>query len=667
MVQRLRVRGSIALVGALVAGGALAVQPTPTAEAAPTLQATTVVSGLSYPWDITWVGDLMLYDLRAGQVWSKRGGNAPRRVAISGFPSLYVNSEGGLLGMVSDPSAATNKRFYTCQAVRDSAGNPLDVRVLRWRLTGDTTAVSDGSPVVTGLPVTSGRHSGCRLRFGGDGKLYVGTGDAATGTNPQNLGSLGGKVLRVNANGTVPTDNPFYSRGGNARYVWNYGHRNIQGLAVRPGTTELWSAEHGTSRDDEINLSVRGGNYGWDPVPGYDETTPMTDLGKFPTARVALWSSGDPTVATSGATFLRGSAWGEWQGALAVGLLKGQGIYLMRFNPSPTTTRPATVTRMAIAQGYGRIRAVQLGPDGALWFTTSNGTDDKIVRITPRATVPRRSGGSLISPVGVTAARTGSQVTTFIRGTNDAVSFKRSTNDGASWGSWISAGVTSTDAPSATSSRSGRVDLFTRNSARQLVHTWYQDGIRKGSANLGGTVVAQHGASLGNGTMDVFAVATTGSAWRKHFDGTRWKGWISAGGVFTSGLSASANPASGGNLVTGRGTNGATYERTFYPTTATSSWVQRGDNLAAWSDRALGDAWPGRALVAVGNGVDGRAVVQRGSLLVGTPQAFTSAPDVVTRADGTFLLFGRGSGGELRVYDGRVGAFTSTSLGGIVR
>ena len=667
MVQRLRVRGSIALVGALVAGGALAVQPTPTAEAAPTLQVTTVVSGLGYPWDITWVGDLMLYDLRAGQVWSKRGGNAPRRVAISGFPSLYVNSEGGLLGMVSDPSAATNKRFYTCQAVRDSAGNPLDVRVLRWRLTGDTTAVSDGSPVVTGLPVTSGRHSGCRLRFGGDGKLYVGTGDAATGTNPQNLGSLGGKVLRVNANGTVPTDNPFYSRGGNARYVWNYGHRNIQGLAVRPGTTELWSAEHGTSRDDEINLSVRGGDYGWDPVPGYDETTPMTDLGKFPTARAALWSSGDPTVATSGATFLRGSAWGEWQGALAVGLLKGQGIYLMRFNPSPTTTRPATVTRMAIAQGYGRIRAVQLGPDGALWFTTSNGTDDKIVRITPRATVPRRSGGSLISPVGVTAARTGSQVTTFIRGTNDAVSFKRSTSDGASWGSWISAGVTSTDAPSATSSRSGRVDLFTRNSARQLVHTWYQDGIRKGSANLGGTVVAQHGASLGNGTMDVFAVATTGSAWRKHFDGTRWSGWISAGGVFTSGLSASANPASGGILVTGRGTNGATYERTFYPTTATSSWVQRGDNLAAWSDRALGDAWPGRALVAVGNGVDGRAVVQRGSLLVGTPQAFTSAPDVVTRADGTFLLFGRGSGGELRVYDGRVGAFTSTSLGGIVR
>lgn len=667
MVQRLRVRGSIALAGTLLAAAALAVEHPPAAEAAPTLQVTTVVSGLSYPWDITWVGDLMLYDLRGGQVWSKRGSNAPRRVAISGFPSIYVNSEGGLLGLVADPAASSNKRFYTCQSVRSSSGGPLDVRVLRWRLTSDTTAVSDGAPVVTGLPITTGRHSGCRLRFGTDGKLYVGTGDAAVGTNPQNLGSLGGKVLRVGWNGSIPTDNPFYSRGGRARYVWQYGHRNIQGLALRPGTNELWTAEHGTSRDDEINLSVRGANYGWDPVPGYDESTPMTDLGKFPNARVAMWSSGYPTVATSGATFLRGSAWGEWQGALAVGLLKGEGIYLMRFNPSPTTTRVASVSRVAVAQGYGRIRAVQLGPDGALYFTTSNGSNDKIVRIRPTATVPSRSGGSLISPVGVTAARTGTQVMTFVRGSGDAVMFRRSTNDGSSWGAWTSAGVTSTDAPSATSSRAGRVDLFTRNASRQLVHTWFQDGIRKGSANLGGTVIAQHGASLGNGTIDVFAVATTGSAWRKHFNGTSWSGWVSAGGVFTSGLSASAKAANGTILVTGRGTNGATYERVFTPSGSSTGWVRCYDNLAAWSDRALGDAWPGRALVAVGNGVDRHAVVQRGSTLTGLAAVFTSAPDIVTRSDGTFLLFGRGSDGHLWVYNGRPGAYTSTSLGGTVR
>ena len=161
------------------------------------MQVTTVVSGLSYPWDLTWVGDLLLYDLRAGQVWSKRGTAAPRRVTISGFPSIFAQGEGGLLGMVADPAATTNSRFYTCQAVRNAAGGALDVRVLRWRLTSDTTATSDGAPVVTGIPLSSGRHSGCRLRFGADGYLYVGTGDAAIGTNPQNLQSLGGKVLRV--------------------------------------------------------------------------------------------------------------------------------------------------------------------------------------------------------------------------------------------------------------------------------------------------------------------------------------------------------------------------------------------------------------------------------------------------------------------------------------
>ncbi|MGL4743870.1 MAG: PQQ-dependent sugar dehydrogenase, partial [Dermatophilaceae bacterium] len=122
------------------------------AVAAPSVDVTTVVSGLSLPWDLTWVGDLLLYDLRAGEIWSKRGSNAPQRVSISGAPTIFAQSEGGLLGMVADPAAATNQRFYTCQSVRDSAGDPSDVRVLRWRMTSDTTAVSDGSPVVTGIP-----------------------------------------------------------------------------------------------------------------------------------------------------------------------------------------------------------------------------------------------------------------------------------------------------------------------------------------------------------------------------------------------------------------------------------------------------------------------------------------------------------------------------------
>ncbi len=257
-MSRSRLVSPLAVVG-LGLALALGAGPSPTASAEPTIQVTTVVSGLSSPWDLTWVEpDLMLYDLKAGQVWSKRGAAAPQQVTITGFPAIFNVGESGLLGMVADPASATNRRFYTCQAVRNAAGAALDIRVLRWRLTSDTAATSDGAPVVTGIPLTSGRHGGCRLRFGTDGYLYVGTGDAAVGTNPQNLASLGGKVLRVGWNGAIPADNPFVARGGNARYVYNYGHRNVQGLATRPGTNELWSVEHGTDRDDEVNLVGAG-------------------------------------------------------------------------------------------------------------------------------------------------------------------------------------------------------------------------------------------------------------------------------------------------------------------------------------------------------------------------------------------------------------------------
>ncbi|MCU1535787.1 MAG: putative soluble aldose sugar dehydrogenase [Humibacillus sp.] len=686
MEQRRRVRISIATAAALLTAGLAAGPPlsaaatppaalpavAPAAPAAPALatapsvSVTTVVSGLSFPWDLTWVDGLMLFDTRPGQVWSKRGSAAPQRVTIAGFPSIYASSEGGLLGMVADPRAATNQIFYTCQAVRDSSGNALDVRVLRWRLTSDTTAVSAGTPVVTGIPVVSGRHSGCRLRFGTDGKLYVGTGDAAVGTNPQNLSSLGGKVLRVGSDGTIPTDNPFYSRGGNARYVWGYGHRNVQGLAQRTGTSEMWSAEHGTGRDDEINLALRGANYGWDPVPGYDESTPMTDLTKFPSATRAAWSSGYPTVATSGATFLSGAGWGEWQGALAVGLLKGEGIYLMRFRPSPTTGSVATTVRLPQAQGFGRIRAVQQGPDGAIWFTTSNGTDDRIVRIAPTASVPVVRAGSLISPTGVTAARTGTAITAFVRSTGDRVNYRRSTDDGRTWSPWAYAGVTSTDAPSAAASSSGRIDLFTRDASRRVVHTWFVNGVRQGSAVLGGAVIAQHGSSVGGGTLDVWGVAPDGTGWRNHYDGSRWSGWRSIGGIFTSGLSAAADQVTRTTIVTGRGTGGLTHEETFTATGGGSRWVAIGARTAGWSDRALGDRWNGNPRIAVSSGVDRNAVVERGGLVLGVTATFTSAPDVVSRSDGTFIMFGRSTDGALWSYDARSGGYANVSLGGTV-
>jgi hypothetical protein len=154
---------------------------------------------------------------------------------------------------------------------------------------------------------------------------------------------------------------------------------------------------------------------------------------------------------------------------------------------------------------------------------------------------------------------------------------------------------------------------------------------------------------------------------RKHWNGARWGGWVSIGGVFTSGLSASADPARGVIVVSGRGANGATYEKEFTATAATTGWIRRSDGLSSWSDRALGDTWPGVARLAVGSASDHRAVVQRGSMVVATTASWTSSGDLVSRPDGSFLMAGRGGDGALWITDGGPSSYASRSLGGVVR
>ena len=205
----------------------------------------------------------------------------------------------------------------------------------------------------------------------------MGTGDAADPGNPQNLASLGGKVLRIDpATGAAAPGNPFTTTPGADPRILTYGHRNVQGLAVRPGSGQVWSAEHGPTRDDEINLLQAGGNYGWAPGPGYDENVPMTFAG----AVAAKWSSGSPTVATSGATFLVGRQWGAFEGALAVGELRGVALEIFQLQGDDVvgSNRPA-----GFIGNLGRLRTPRMGPDGALYLTTDNGGNDQVLRITP--------------------------------------------------------------------------------------------------------------------------------------------------------------------------------------------------------------------------------------------------------------------------------------------
>jgi aldose sugar dehydrogenase len=285
------------------------------------------------------------------------------------------------MSLAVDPDFAANRRIYTCQGGFTDGGN--DVRVVAWRLNARLTRVTKPQILLAGLPASSGRHGGCRLLVDSSGALDVGTGDAAIGTNPRDLTSLGGKTLRLDRKTGAPwPDNPYIdAANARQRYVVTYGHRNVQGLAQRADGT-LWSVEHGPDRDDEVNLLTDGGDYGWNPVPGYNESVPMTDQ-SLPGEQVpARWSSGVPTIATSGAAWVEGRQWGRYAGTLAVAALNGSRLVFMKFDEAGTlqwTKAPARLT------GYGRLRSVTSASNGDLLVTTSNGDgSDAVLRVRPR-------------------------------------------------------------------------------------------------------------------------------------------------------------------------------------------------------------------------------------------------------------------------------------------
>ena len=340
----------------------------------PDIDVDVLVDGLSVPWDLDFTPDeTMLFTQRSG-ILSARLTDGTVQTVTADFSDFRASGEGGFMAILVDPNFNANRRFYTCQ----THFSPREVQVIAWTINTDyTEATRVSDPLVGGIP-GGGRHSGCRLRFGPSGYLWIATGDGVNGTNPQDLTSLGGKVLRVNAStGTGAPGNPFTS----APLVYTYGHRNVQGLARRPCTSQMWSVEHGPFIDDEINLLVSGGNYGWDPVPGYNESVPMTDLTKYPAAVEAKWSSGSPTLATGGGIFLEGSQWGDWEGRFAVASLKDSTLRIFEFANDGAFVNQVVVSELDGT--YSRLRTPMMGPDGALFVTTSNGSNDMILRVAP--------------------------------------------------------------------------------------------------------------------------------------------------------------------------------------------------------------------------------------------------------------------------------------------
>ena len=360
------------LAAALLAGGCTAA-PAADREAPPPsavpLEVEVVVDGLDHPWDVVQGPDgTLLVDERSGGLTAVLPDGTVRSVDAD-FADLLADGETGLMGLALDPAFESNRRLYSCQGVQDGS-----IAVVAWTVSGDWTSVTRvADPLVGGLPLNerSGRHGGCRLRFTADGVLLVGTGDSADGAVPQDPRSLGGKVLRVDP-------------ATGEREVWTLGHRNVQGLAVRPGTGQVFAVEHGPDRDDEVNRLRPGGNYGWDPDGNgsYDESVPMTDEA-IEGAVPAVWSSGESTLATSGAAFIDGEQWGGYDGLLLVGLLKAQGVLALRLDDDGAVVDEFRLPELE--GSFGRIRSITQGGDGALYLTTDNGGNaDALLRVTPR-------------------------------------------------------------------------------------------------------------------------------------------------------------------------------------------------------------------------------------------------------------------------------------------
>jgi glucose/arabinose dehydrogenase len=375
-VVRRRAMLCILALSLAATGSVVTAAPAAAALPPPTLAVSVVVGGLHNPWDLAFTPD-------GGMVFTERTGPIRFRVAATAElrqlarpADVVVQGEGGMLGVAVDPAFTTNRRIYTCFLSNKSGS--LDVRLVRWRMNDGATALTDRADIVTGIPVSSGRHSGCRPRFGPDGRIWLGTGDAAIPTVPQNPASLGGKVLRVDTNGQAVAGNapaPFDPR------IYNYGHRNVQGIAFSPGG-KAFSIEHGTGRDDEVNRLAAGANYGWDPRPlsgavFYDESRPMTDLVRYPGAVTAAWSSGSPTIAPSGGTFLSGPRWKAWERCLAVAVLKGQQLRIQCFNTAGTLV----TTQTTLITDRGRLRSAVLNPTNNNLYIATDQNPGVILRV----------------------------------------------------------------------------------------------------------------------------------------------------------------------------------------------------------------------------------------------------------------------------------------------
>ena len=370
-------------------------QPTPSDAATPMppTQATassemrieTIASGLEHPWAVALLPE-------GGYLVSERPGRL-RRIAtdgslsapIAGVPAVFAQGQGGLLDVVPDPQYASNKRIWLSFA-EPGDGGTAGTAVATATL--GTDALTDVRVVYRQVPkLEGGMHFGSRIAFDGKGHVFISQGERNQKALAQDLDVLQGKLVRLNLDGTQPSDNPFAGSPGVRRAVWSYGHRNMQGMAVDPRTGKLWQSEHGPRGGDEINLPEAGKNYGW-PVTSdgmdyasnrpYPETRGQEAPGMQRPYHV--WAI---SPALSGMAFYTGRPGNAWNDSLFLGALAGRSLIRLQLDGD----RIVSEERLLVDLGK-RIRDVRVGSDGNVYVLTDEDDGQLLELVPPRSAVP---------------------------------------------------------------------------------------------------------------------------------------------------------------------------------------------------------------------------------------------------------------------------------------
>lgn len=389
------------------------------------LQSEIVLDDLSSPWDMAFLEDGTMFftekcdglsvRMSDGSVNALYGVGDTEGYASSGS-DLFCEGQAGMMGVAVDPDFDQNRQIYVYST--SSFSDPHTNRLMRFTVSDDFTNVSDRTDIIDDVPYKMaasdhpfggpGAHNGGRVRFGPNGALWLTTGDTHNGVVPQSPTMMGSKVVRIDTDGNAhPENSP--PDGFDAR-TFTFGHRNVQGIAFHPVTGDAIAAEHGPWHSDEITILKNGGNAGWDPRPnmagrgdcpdgycGYSPNQadgmnrferaawmPMTDFDTYPDAMAPIWNNNGWSQGTSSAAFLKGEAWGDWDGAMVVGIMGigfggtpiGQRIDVIQFNEDNTDVED--VTEMTLPMEPGRFRSVVMGPDGSLYTAIDEGVIYKL-------------------------------------------------------------------------------------------------------------------------------------------------------------------------------------------------------------------------------------------------------------------------------------------------